>query len=198
MRSEWRCDTCGPVTPLHVPRHVGADVLRSVLAEVGRHRERIPVWCPWPLPSGWTVTGVGWVGDERSPVRATVLAGGGPAPLTGGPADLLLIAESPGVGLANRYAGLPGVDLGPALAGAVTGRLPDAKVRASGHPTPLWSVPSPEDRSAYVGEAGGVWLAVVAWPATAGYLLAEDLVLCDLLDYFPAELVYGAFTVRLS
>jgi len=43
-----------------------------------------------------------------------------------------------------------------------------------------------------------VWLVVVAWPASAGYLLAEDLVLCDLLDYFPAELVYGAVSVRLS
>ena len=31
------------------------------------------------------------------------------------------------------------------------------------------------DRSAYVGEAKGLWLYVISWPATAGYLLAEDL-----------------------
>ena len=198
MHSDWRCDTCGPVPPFHVPAHIGTDVLKAVLAEVERHQDPLPVWCPWPLPNGWTVTGVGWAGDEREPVRAVALAGGGPAPLTGGPADLLLISEAPGVGLASRYAGLSGPDPGPALAAAMAGRPADAKVRTYGHPTPLWSVPSPEDRSAYVGEAGGVWLVVVAWPASAGYLLAEDLVLCDLLDYFPAELVYGAVSVRLS
>ena len=39
----------------------------------------MPLWCPWPLPTGWTVTGVGWVGDDRSGVRATAVACSGPA-----------------------------------------------------------------------------------------------------------------------
>lgn len=199
MHSAWRCDDCGPVPPLYTPQRINDAVLRSAVAEVSRHPpEQLALWCPWPLPSGWTVTGVGWVGDERGPVRATMLACAGPSPLTGGPADLLLISESPGVGLASRLAGLRGVDPGPEIAEAVTVRPGDAKVRASGHPTPLWSIPSPEDRSAYVGEAGGVWLTVIAWPASAGYLLAENLVLCDLVEYFPGELVYGAISDRLS
>lgn len=199
MHSTWRCDDCGPVPPLHAPTAINDAVLASVVAEIARHPdERVPLWCPWPLPTGWTVTGVAWAGDGRGPVRATVVAGAGPSPLTGGPADLLLVAEVPGLGLANRYAGLTGVDPGPAFTTAIAQRPPDAKVRAAGHPTPLWSVPSPEDRSAYVGEAEGVWLTVITWPASAGYLLAENLVLCDLVDYFPAELVYGAVSVRLS
>lgn len=199
MHSAWRCGECGPVPPLHTPRHISEAVLRSVVAEAARHPEgRVPVWCPWPLPKAWVITGAGWAGGEREPARATVIASSGPSPLTGGPADLLLVAEAPGVGLANRFAGVPGVDLGAALTAAIAERPADAKVRAGGHPTPLWTVPSPEDRSAYVGEAGSVWLTVIAWPATAGYLLAEDLVLCDLVDYFPAELVYGAVSVRLT
>lgn len=197
MRSDWRCDACGPGPPLHLPKHIGPEVLAAVVAGIRRFPEQVPLWCPWPLPNNWTVTGVGWAGDERTPVRACVLACSGPSPLTGGPADLLLVSEVPGVGLASRYAGLPGVDPGPALATVMAGRPAGAKVRALGHPTPLWSVPSPEERSAYVGEARGVWLVVVAWPASAGYLLAEDLVLCDLIDWLPPELVYGALSVRL-
>jgi hypothetical protein len=56
----------------------------------------------------------------------------------------------------------------------------------------MWSVNSPEDRSAYVGEASARWLVAVAWPATAGYLLADNLVLQDLTDWLPPEIVYGA------
>jgi hypothetical protein len=72
-----------------------------------------------------------------------------------------------------------------------------AKLRAGGHPTPLWSVPSASGRSAYAGEAHGVWLVAVVWPAVAGYLLADDLVLRDLRDWLPPELVYGARSARL-
>jgi hypothetical protein len=197
MHTEWRCDTCGPVLPLHVPRHINAEVLAASIAEMSRRQDAVPLWCPWPLPRGWTVTGVGWAGDERSGARATVLASSGPSPLTGGPADLLLVAEAPGVGLASRYAGLTGPDPGPLLAHAMAGNPPHAKPKAAGHPAPLWSLPSRQDRSAYAGEAWAVWLVAVTWPASAGYLLADDLVLHDLTGWLPPELVYGAPSARL-
>jgi hypothetical protein len=197
MRSDWRCDGCGPVTPLHIPVHIGPEVMAVAVSEVARHRERVPLWCPWPMPLGWTVSGVGWAGDEREGIRATVLAATGPAPLTGGPADLLVVAEAPGVGLASRLAGLSGPDPGPLLAEAMSGSPAHAKVRAGRHPAPLWSVRSAEGRSAYVGEARGVWLVGIAWPATAGYLFADELALRDLVDWLPPELVYGAPSARL-
>ena len=37
-----------------------------------------------------------------------------------------------------------------------------------------------------------MWLYAIAWPASAGYLLAEDVVLHDLTEWTPPELVYGA------
>lgn len=197
MHSEWRCDSCGPVLPLHLPRHINPDVMASAVAEVSRRPGGVPLWCPWPLPQGWTVTGVGWAADERSGARATVVATSGPSPLTGGPADLLLVAESPGVGLASRYAGLSGPDPGPLLAEAMAGNPPHAKLKAGGHPTPMWALPSITDRSAYAGEARAVWLVGVAWPTAAGYLLADDLVLRDLTSWVPPELVYGAPCQRL-
>lgn len=197
MHSSWRCDGCGSVPPLHLPAHIGPEVLASAVAEVSRYPDAPPLWCPWPLPTGWTVTGVGWAGDDREGVRATVLAGSGPAPLTGGPADLLLVAEAPGVGLAGQCAGLDGLDPGAVLAKAMLDQPAHAKLKAGGHPTPLWSVPSVPGRSAYAGEAHGVWLVAVVWPAVAGYLLADDLVLRDLRDWLPPELVYGARSARL-
>jgi hypothetical protein len=191
MHTEWRCDDCGPVPPLHVARHIGPEIVQTALDRLGEGPAGVPLWCPWPLPAGWNVTGVGWAGDDRMGVRATAVACSGPAPLGGGPADLLMIAEEPGVGLGNRFAGMPGIDPGPVL-GELMETTAHAKIKAGGHPTPLWAVKSPDDRSAYAGEAMGRWLFVVAWPATAGYLLAEDLVLHDLSQWIPPELVYGA------
>jgi hypothetical protein len=194
MNSEWRCDVDGPVLPLHVAEHINAQILESSVAKVRAHDlgSHTPVWCLWPLLPGWTVTGVGWAGDDRSGVRATVLACSGPAPLNRGPADVVLVAEEPGVGLGARFAGIPGPDPGPFLESARDGAPAHAKVRAAGWPTPLWSVKSADDRSAYVGEAMGMWLYAVAWPASAGYVVAEDLSLCNLVDLLPSELVFGA------
>jgi hypothetical protein len=188
MSSEWRCPVDGPVPPLHVAEHIGPEIIETVTSRA----KDIPVWCPWPLPTGWTVTGVGWAGDDRNGTRATALACSGPAPL-GGPADILLVAEEPGVGLGNRYAGLSGPDPGPYLEKALETTAAHAKVRVGGWPISLWSVGTPVlDRSAYVGEAKGVWLYAIAWPASAGYLFAEDLVLHNLTEWLPGELVYGA------
>lgn len=214
MSSDWRCDECGPVPPMHVPPHINAEVMEHAVAEVHRlqgadrgsadassppvlHTEAVPVWCPWPLPSGWTVTGVAWVGDERHGVAAAATALSGPAPLHDGPADALIVAESPGLGLASRFARLPQRDPGSLLANAMAEQPAHAKMRIDGHPTPLWSVPSDPQCSTYVGEARGIWVVAVAWPDDAGYLLAEDLVLEDLTERLPGELVYGAVSARL-
>jgi hypothetical protein len=202
MHTDWRCDDCGAVPPLHAAEHIGPEIVESVAAHVvagatGHGRQSVPLWCPWPSLPGWTMTGVAWAGDDRTGVRATAVACSGPAPLGGGPADLMLVAEEPGVGLGTRFAGIPGPDPGALLASVMTdaaggGAGAHAKIRAGGHPTPLWAVRSPADRSAYAGEARGMWLYAIAWPASAGYLLAEDVMLHDLSEWVPPELVYGA------
>lgn len=194
--SQWICDRDGPVLPLNTPAHVNHDVMTVGAAAAAQGG--VPMWCPWPMPAGWMVTGVAWVGDENhSRVSATVVVCSGPTPLGAGPADLLLIAEELGVGLGARMAGLSGPDLGPGLAGQAAADQPHAKVKAGGHPTPLWSVGVPDDHSVYAGEAKGRWLYVVAWPAHAGYFLAETPTLHDLTEWVPPELVYGAPSSRL-
>jgi hypothetical protein len=195
MHSAWRCDDCGEVPPFRVADHIGPEILDSVLHGPAPTVDHMPLWCPWPLPPGWMVTGVGWAGDDRTGVRATALACSGPDPLGGGPADVVLIAEQPGVGLGTRFGGIPGIDCGNLVADSMAGANghgPHAKIKAGGHRIPLWAVKSPEDRSAYVSEAKGMWLYAVAWPASAGYFLAEHVVLHDLSDGVPPELVYGA------
>ncbi|WP_373291270.1 DUF6758 family protein [Pilimelia anulata] len=189
MHSEWRCPDCGPVPPLHVAHHINADVVTAASRAV--RGAGMPLWCLWPLPAHWTVTGVGWAGDPREGARAGAVAVSGPTPLGGGPADIIFVAEEPGLGLGTRFAGIAGPDPGLALSDAMR-EVPHAKIKAGGHPTPLWSVKSPEDRSAYAGEARGMWLYAVAWPASAGYLLAENVILQDLAEWQPQELVFGA------
>ncbi|WP_374198064.1 DUF6758 family protein [Micromonospora sp. PLK6-60] len=203
MHSGSRCARCGPVPPLHVPEHIGPDIVASVVERISGADEpdgpRPPLWCPWPLPPSWTLTGVAWAGDEGAGVRATAVACAGPAPLGGGPADLVFVAEEPGVGLGSRFAGTAGPDPGPELAEALAEpgrghpeRVAHAKIRVAGHPTPLWPVNSSTNRSAYAGEARGMWLHAIAWPASAGHLLAEEVMLHDLAEWTPPELVYGA------
>ncbi|WP_341874241.1 DUF6758 family protein [Micromonospora orduensis] len=207
MHTESRCLGCGPVPPLHVPEHIGPEIVASVVDRITATADApvTPLWCPWPLPPGWTLTGVAYAGDERTGVRATAVACAGPAPLGGGPADLVFVAEEPGVGLGTRLAGLSGPDPGPQLVDALTDPGPghpehvgQARIRVGGHPTPLWLVNSRADRSAYAGEARGMWLHAIAWPASAGHLLAEDVVLHDLTEWTPPELVYGAPSPHLS
>lgn len=124
MNTDSRCVRCGPVPPLHVPEHIGADIVASVVERITTTADPpvTPLWCPWPLPPGWTLTGVAYAGDDRTGVRATAVACAGPAPLGGGPADLVFVAEEPGVGLGTRLAGLTGPDPGPELVDALTDR----------------------------------------------------------------------------
>jgi hypothetical protein len=179
--SDWRCAEHGAVLPTHVLPNATPEALDHV-----RGIAEVPFWIPAPLLPGWMITGVGYAGDERSRARATALACSGPAPL-GGVADMLLVAEEPAIGLGAGYAGLPVTLAAPDLSGP-----PEAKVHAANHPTGLWSVPAPADRCVVIGEAKGMWLWAILWPAAAGYVLYEHVVLHDLRDGVPPGLVVGA------
>jgi hypothetical protein len=192
--SHWTCLTCGDISPLHSAVQVTDDLLADTVKRAAH--AGLPLWCPWPMPTGWLVTGLGWVGDERSGALATAVACTGPTPLGEGPADIVLVAEDPGVGLGTCLAGLAGPDVGPALDAAFQA-VAHATVKAAGRSTPLWSVSVPEDRSAYAGEAKGRWIYAVCWPAHAGYLLFDGVVLHDLTEWTPPELVFGAPSRRL-
>jgi hypothetical protein len=199
-RNEWRCEACGPVLPLQVESYLSAASLAGIRARIRAASDAdatMPLWCPWPLLTGWTVTGVAWVGDDGPGVRATAVALSGPAPVSDGPADAVIVAEEMGVGLGARFAGIAGTDPGPSLQRLVGSTNANAKVRVAGHPTPLWAVESLADRSVYVGEARAMWLYVITWPASAGYVLAEQITLHDLVESQPSELVFGAPSQRL-
>ncbi|MBL7492699.1 phosphotransacetylase [Frankia sp. AgB1.9] len=185
---QWRCDVHAAVAPWREATAAPEEALRQLASSAA-----VPVWVPTPMPVHWTVGGVGWAGDDRTGARATALATAGPSPV-GGPADMLLVAESPGTGLGARFAGIAGPDPNQ------LDTLPEAKVEAAGHPTALWPVRSPPDRAAFVGEAGGVWLWVLLWPADAALLLLEHLVLADLGDQqtLTDRLMFGAPTDRLG
>jgi hypothetical protein len=185
--SAWHCDQHGEVDPLragHSPSRAGLEGLLRI--------DGTPVWLVWPLPRGWLVTGFAGAGDERTGMRGSVVALSGPNPL-GGPSDLLLVAEEPGVGLGARCAGLDGPDPGPGFA---TGQ-PHASVQVDNHEFPLWCVDAP-GRAVFAGEVAAHWLWAVLWPDTAGTLLLEPLTLRDLRD--PGQdldLPYGAVSPRL-
>jgi hypothetical protein len=135
-----------------------------------------PTWMPWPLPRMWSLSGVGRALDRTA--VATVLAVSGPDPL-GGPGDLVIVSEEPGVGLGAHYAGLDSPDPGPVVAS----RPADARVVVGRHPTPLWFVEGHDDRQVCVGEASGRWLWMVAWPPLASAaVLMEASTLVDLRD----------------
>lgn len=188
--SDWQCEWHGAVPPFAAVPRIAADALHQVIAS-----SRVPLWLPVPLPAGWVVSGVGSAGDERTGAVATVLAMSGPAPL-GGPAEFVLLAEEPGVGLGAGYAGLAAPDPGDGF----DADAPHVRVEAAGHPTGLWSVPTDGGCAAYVGEAKGLWLWAVLWPVEAGVVLLESLRLDDLRER-PAvadNLPYGALSPRLS
>jgi hypothetical protein len=187
--STWRCHAHGPVPPLQPVAKPGPECFEHVRAEA-----RVPVWLPWPLPTGWLVTGYANAGDDRTGAVATVVGCSGPAPL-GGAADMVVVAESPGVGLGARLAGLPGPDPGAGFddAGA------HAKVDAAGHPTAMWNVEAGPEVAAYVGEAKGAWIWTILWPAAAGILLAENLRLRDVAESGDGlDVPYGALMPRLA
>lgn len=185
--SDWECSQHGAVAPVHLLPKATPEAIEHVRAAAA-----VPFWAPGPPLPGWTVTGIGYAGDERTGARATLLACAGPAPL-GGVADMVLVAEEPGIGLGAGYAGLPPGGDAPDLSGPAA-----AKVVAGGHPTALWTVKAaPADRAVLAGEALGVWLWAVLWPAEAGYVLLEHVVLADLRERVRGDLIAGATSPRL-
>ena len=184
MSSSWRCSVHGDVDPYHLvpPSNRTLRHVASISA--------VPLWLPDPAPMGWLMSGLGHVGTD-SHTCATSVALSGPAPL-GGAGDVVIVAEEPGVGLGQRYAGVEGSVLNDALS------LPSsATVTVAGHPVRLWPVASRPDRCAYVGEAEGVWIWIVLWPDSADLLLAERLTLIDLRRAEVPEIDFGAQTPRL-
>jgi hypothetical protein len=166
----WRCPRHGHTLPLTILARLDDPAIRHVC----EHAE-VPLWLPDPMPVGWTLAGMATVGDLPDGFRATVVSLRGPAPL-GGTGEWLIVAEEPGIGLGASYAGTLMTAPPPGST-----EVPSAKVHALGHPTPLWPVPDTlPDRSAYVGEAAGVWLWLVSFPADAGYAVLEDLAVTDL------------------
>jgi hypothetical protein len=185
--SAWRCDLHGEISPLAPARLPSRDGLQLLASHT-----TVPVWLPWPLPPGWLVSGFTGAGDERTGARASAVALSGPNPL-GGPADLLIIAEEPGVGLGAGLAGLPGPDPGDGFAR----RAPHATVRVANHDAPLWVVES-AGKAVFVGEVAASWVWVVLWPDTAGALMVEPLALRDLRDpEQDLDLPFGALCTRL-
>jgi uncharacterized protein DUF6758 len=177
----------GEVAPLQPPRRPCAEAL-----EVLRSRARVPIWVPWPLPSGWLVTGFADAGDDRTGAVAVAVALSGPSPVGGGPADLLLVAEEPGIGLGASYAGLPGPDPGEGFGVSA----PNTKLEIAGHPVAMWSAGA-GSAAAYAGEAFANWLWAVVWPESAGVFMLEPLGLRDLRES-PPDLPYGAACPRLE
>jgi len=182
------------VAPLHAAMLPSTDALERLA-----RNSRVPLWLPWPLPAGWLVTGAQWAGDDRSGPVATVIACSGPNPLPEAAdgdrtADLLLVAEQPGIGLGARLAGLDDVDPGER---AAVGR-PSLRLCVAGHDSPLWGV-EVGDAAAYVGEAAGVWLWVIAWPLPAAAVLLERFELRDLRDPgHVLDLRFGALSPRMA
>jgi hypothetical protein len=190
----WSCPVHGGIAPLHPPVVASDAALRQTA-----QRASVPVWLPWPLPQGWLLSGLQFAGDEHTGPVAVTVACSGPHPLPVDhpderSADLLLIAEQPGVGLGAHLAGLPDVDPGDALgAGA-----PNLKLVVAGHDSPLWALPV-DGVAAYVGEASGVWLWALTWPASAAAVLLERFELRDARDLaHPLGLPFGALSPRLG
>lgn len=184
MSSSWRCSVHGDV----VPYHLSPPSVRTLRHVAGI--SAVPLWLPDPAPMGWVVSGLGHVGTDTH-TCATSVALSGPAPL-GGAGDLVIVAEEPGVGLGQRYAGVESSTLTDALTGPSS-----AAVIVGGHPVRLWPVASTPGRSAFVGEAEGVWLWVVLWPNSTDVLLAEQLVLIDLRMGEVPEIDFGIQSPRL-
>jgi hypothetical protein len=177
----------GEIHPLFPARVPTTDGLHALVRQA-----RVPVWVPWPLPTGWLVSGFTGAGDERTGRRASAVSLSGPNPL-GGPADMLIVAEEPGVGLGAGLAGLPGPDPGDGFAAS----QPHATVKVDNHDAPLWLVEA-DGKAVFVGEVAANWVWLVLWPDTAGTLLIEPLPLRDLRDPTQElDVPFGALSPRL-
>jgi hypothetical protein len=163
---------------------------------------QVPVWVPRPMPENWLITGLQAAQDDQVGTVACVVAvsGSHPIPELGDDeptVDLMFVAEQPGVGLGAHLAGLHGVDAGPLLQEKALHDPAEIKIDADGHEVPLWSVPV-DGGIAYVGEAAGVWLWLLAWPTSAAVVLLNRFSLVDVRGAdLDLELPCGPLTPRL-
>jgi hypothetical protein len=195
--SSWTCDEHGDIVPVGPPHAPTPEIIQHLALDA-----RVPIWVPRPMPEGWMLSGIRWAGDEAGGTVAALVAVSGPHPLPEVDdedltADLMFVAEQPGVGLGAHLAGLHGIDPGPLLAEKAERDPAEVKIEADGHEVPLWSVPMDEG-IAYVGEAVGVWLWLLAWPPPAAAVLLNRFALVDVRE--PGEdvdLPCGPLTPRL-
>lgn len=137
-------------------------------------RSRVPIWFPQPLPTSWFLTGLRSAATPRGDAHAVAVGFSGHG-LSHGPTDVVIVAERPGCGLGAALAGLGEPDPGPdCFAGSAA-----ARIRTGHRATGLWSVPAPDDRVAFVGEADGDWLWIIGWPQSAWGTVTDDLRLSD-------------------
>lgn len=191
----WVCEEHGEIIPVGPAQAPTQKLLRQVALD-----SLVPVWMPRPVPEGWQLTGLQLAGAGSTVACVIALSGPNPLPeleddeVT---ADLLLVSEQPGVGLGAHLAGLDGVDPGPLLAEKAAHDPAEVKLVADEHEVPLWSVPV-DGGLAYVGEASGDWLWLLAWPSVAGITLLNRFGLVDArtVETGP-DLPCGALTARL-
>jgi hypothetical protein len=190
MHAEHLCPRHGPVAPLHRALLPDPTALVRLV-----HGSAVPAWLPWPLPPTWVFTGLRLVGGAAQPVSATAVGLTGAA-LTSGPADLIVVSEQPGTGLGARLAGLADADPGP----QIVQRPADSTVSAGGWPTPVWSLAAgaAAGAAAYVGQAAGNWLWLIAWPEVSWSVIHDDLHLVDVRSpQVLGDLPQGALMPRL-
>ncbi len=134
----------------------------------------VPVWIPWPVPTGWRFAGLAHCGDDLASAECTVACWSGQDPF-GDPIEAVFVCEEAGAGVGGRFAGLPthyptsGVGEGP----------PHARFGVDGRPVSLWMVEAASDRAVYAGEAAGRWLWVVLYPAEASAIVVQPPTLVD-------------------
>ncbi|GLY14793.1 hypothetical protein LWF15_05340 [Kineosporia rhizophila] len=195
--ASWTCEEHGPVVPVGPAQAPTQKLIRQVALD-----SLVPVWMPRPLPQGWEVTGLQWAGAGAGGTVACVVAVSGPHPLPEvgdeePTVDLMFVAEQPGIGLGAHLAGLRGVDPGPMLADKAAHDPAEIKLEADDHEVPLWSVPV-DGGLAYVGEASGVWLWLLAWPSSAALALLNRFCLVDARnEETEPDLPCGPLTPRL-
>ncbi len=179
----WECEEHGIITPLWRVRHAAYEAFAEHLVRA----RPLPTWVPWPLAPGWQLTDFGCVVAAGEDARATFVSSVGTNDLDG-VVEVSVVTEEPGEGLGARCAGVTHTDPGAQISGPAP-----VRVRADGHPVPLWALSTSDhdetfDRSVFAGEVGGRWLWLVLRPASAALMLTDAWELRDVSGLGP-ELV---------
>ena len=158
----------------------------TTFAELGGSGEDLPIYLPWPMSPGWSISDFGCVtaGDRA---YATVTTTVGTSDLDG-PVEVTVVAEDPGSGwvpaapvrrtttratrsvsASTRSRSAPGA--ARSRCGSSTPRIGDALAT-----------------SVFAGEADGRWLWLVVRPASAALLLRDEWLLADVTGFGPEAL----------